>query len=99
MIMFTPLSKEEISEIVELQFKSIAGMLEKHQVQIEITKEAIAHIARVGFDPHFGARPVKRAIQQEILTELSKKILAMEVDKSKPIVVDVDNNNNLNFRN
>ena len=98
-IMFTPLTKDEISKIVDLQFKGITSMLEKHQIQIKITKEAVAHIAQAGFDPHFGARPVKRAIQQEILNELSKEILAMKVDKEKAIVVDMDENNNIVFRN
>jgi len=97
-IMFTPLTKEEINAIVELQFKGISSMLEKQQVRLEITRHAIEHIAEAGFDPHFGARPVKRVIRQEILNELSKKILAEEVDKTNPIIVDFDNNQ-LIFRN
>jgi ATP-dependent Clp protease ATP-binding subunit ClpB len=87
-IMFKPLTKDEIHKIVELQVGIIQKMLEKNQIQLRATKKAIQFIATQGFDPQFGARPIKRVIQKNLLNELSKMILEGKVNKDKEIVVD-----------
>ncbi len=87
-IMFLPLSKEEIEEIVNIQIGSIKNMLAQNGIDLQMTDAATAFIASVGYDPEFGARPVKRAIQKYLLNDLSKKILGNEVQKDKPIIVD-----------
>ncbi|MFA8450959.1 MAG: ATP-dependent chaperone ClpB [Bacteroidales bacterium] len=92
-IMFTPLRKEEIREIVKLQFDKVSEVLSKNGYQIEITSKAIDFIAKAGYDPQFGARPVKRVLQRELLNELSKKILSNSIQKEKTIIVDVENDN------
>jgi len=89
-IMFKPLTQDEIREIVKLQFDGVAKMLKDQGVEIGISEEAVDHLSRVGFDPLFGARPIKRAMQRFILNDLSKKLLAEEVDKEKPVHVDFD---------
>lgn len=98
-IMFTPLNRKEIEQIVELQMKSIQKMLAPNGIAIEYTPKAISLLADEGFDPEFGARPVKRVIHRQILNRLSKDILAQKVDKERPIVIDVDANGELSFRN
>src|SRR5574344_1637380 len=97
-IMFTPLTKEQIANVVRLQINSVRNMLEPQGVTLEVTDAAIDYLAEVGFDPEFGARPVKRAIQRYMLNDLSKKLLAEEVDRSKPITIDA-NDNGLIFKN
>jgi ATP-dependent Clp protease ATP-binding subunit ClpB len=97
-IMFTPLTKEQIANVVRLQINSVRNMLEPQGVTLEVTDAAIGYLAEVGFDPEFGARPVKRAIQRYMLNNLSKKLLAEEVDRSKPITIDA-NGNGLIFKN
>ena len=87
-ITFTPLTKEQISDVVRLQMKRVSEMLEPQGIRLEITPQAIAYLAEEGYDPDFGARPVKRAIQQFVLNDLSKKLLADEVDRDKPITID-----------
>jgi ATP-dependent Clp protease ATP-binding subunit ClpB len=87
-IMFLPLSESEIKQIVSLQIKGIQKMLAGNGVTLELTEAAMQFIATAGYDPEFGARPVKRAIQRYLLNDLSKKLLAQEVDREKPIVVD-----------
>ena len=87
-IMFTPLTEKEIAEVVRLQLNSVKKMLEPQGFTLDVTPQAIAHLAEAGFDPEFGARPVKRAIQHEVLNTLSKKLLAEEVDRDKPIIID-----------
>ena len=87
-ITFTPLTKEQISDVVRLQMKRVSEMLEPQGIRLEITPQAIAYLAEEGYDPNFGARPVKRAIQQFVLNDLSKKLLADEVDRDKPIIID-----------
>ena len=87
-IMFQPLNEAEVKQIVENQLKAAQMMLDKNGVRIEFSMKAVDHIARVGFDPQFGARPIKRVIQREVLNELSKIILADKVDKGSVIVVD-----------
>ncbi len=88
-IMFLPLDKEEIERIVLLQVNGIRKMLSENGVTLELTDDAVHFIASTGYDPEFGARPVKRAIQRYLLNDLSKKLLAQEVDSSRPIHVDV----------
>ena len=90
-IMFTPLNEEEIEQIVRLQVAAVGKLLEENDVALEVTDEAIRFIAAAGFDPEFGARPIKRAIQRYLLNDLSKQLLAGSVDKSKPIKVDAQN--------
>lgn len=98
-IMFTPLNRNEIEEIVDLQMKSIQKMLAPNGITLEYTPKAVSLLADEGFDPEFGARPVKRVIHRQILNRLSKDILAQKVDKERPIVIDVDANDELTFRN
>ena len=88
-IMFKPLSRKEIHGIVKLQFDRVKQMLAKNGIRLEITEEAITKLAAMGYDPQFGARPLKRVIQREVLNELSKMILAGKVNAEKPIRVDV----------
>jgi ATP-dependent Clp protease ATP-binding subunit ClpB len=87
-ITFTPLTKEQIADVVRLQMKKVTEMLEPQGIRLECTPQAIAYLAEQGYDPDFGARPVKRAIQQYVLNDLSKKLLADEVDREKAIIVD-----------
>jgi ATP-dependent Clp protease ATP-binding subunit ClpB len=88
-IMFLPLGRNEIHNIVKLQFERIVQRLHSQGIKIEMTDAAVVWIASIGFDPHYGARPVKRVLQQYVLNDLSKKILAGSIDKVKAIVVDV----------
>ena len=97
-ITFTPLTKEQIADVVRLQMKKVTEMLEPQGIRLECTPQAIAFLAEEGYDPDFGARPVKRAIQQFVLNDLSKKLLADEVDRTKPIIID-DFGDGLVFRN
>ena len=90
-IMFKPLSKAEIKDIVKLQFEIVRKMLEKNGVHLEITERAIEKLAKIGYDPQFGARPLKRVMQRKVLNELSKMILAGKVQKDQKIVIDVEN--------
>ncbi len=89
-IMFTPLNEKEIEEIVGLQVKGIKKMLSTNGVTLEVTPAALHYLAEEGYDPEFGARPVKRVIHRMVLNRLSKDILAQKVDKYKPIIIDVD---------
>ena len=89
-IMFTPLNEEEIEQIVRLQIENVKSLLKESEVSLEVTDNAIRFIAKAGFDPDFGARPVKRAIQSHLLNDLSKQLLAGAVDKQNPIRVDSD---------
>uniref|UniRef100_UPI0026DF411B AAA family ATPase n=1 Tax=uncultured Duncaniella sp. TaxID=2768039 RepID=UPI0026DF411B len=88
-IMFTPLNEKEIEEIVGLQIASVRKMLERNGVTLEVTPAALHYLAEEGYDPEFGARPVKRVIHRLVLNQLSKDILAQKVDRDKPIVIDV----------
>jgi ATP-dependent Clp protease ATP-binding subunit ClpB len=92
-IMFTPLNRSEIHEIVRLQFAMIAERLKKNGYDIEITDAAVDWIADAGFDPQFGARPIKRMMQKFLLNDLSKDILAGKISADHPIIVDVTNGN------
>ena len=87
-ITFTPLTQEQIADVVRLQMKKVTDMLEPQGIRLETTEAAIKFLAQEGYDPDFGARPVKRAIQQLVLNDLSRKILADEVNREKPIIID-----------
>ena len=89
-IMFTPLDEKEIEEIVGLQIKSIQKMLAKNGITLEVTPKALHFLAEEGYDPEFGARPVKRVIHRMVLNQLSKDILAQKVDRERPIIIDYD---------
>jgi ATP-dependent Clp protease ATP-binding subunit ClpB len=97
-IMFQPLTHPEVRKIVELQLRNIQKTLEKSSIKLTITKKAVDLIATIGFDPQFGARPIKRIIQKALLNELSKMILEEKVDKTSEIVVD-EKNGKLIFKN
>ena len=97
-ITFTPLTKDQIADVVKLQIKKVTDMLEPQGIKLECTPQAISYLAEQGYDPDFGARPVKRAIQQYVLNDLSKKLLADEVDRTKPIIID-EFGDGLVFRN
>jgi ATP-dependent Clp protease ATP-binding subunit ClpB len=97
-IMFEPLSREDVTNIVKIQFRQIAKRLEEQNISIRATDEAIDWLAQLGYDPHFGARPVKRMLQKQILNELSKQLLADKIDKNKEIIVDMFENQ-IVFRN
>ena len=97
-IMFLPLTQSEIADVVRLQMNGVSRMLEAQGLKLEATPQAIDFLAREGYDPEFGARPVKRAIQQLVLNELSRRILAEEVSRDKPIIID-EFGDGLVFRN
>ena len=97
-IMFQPLNKPQIEQIVRLQINGIRKMLEENGVTLQLSDQAINFIATAGYDPEFGARPVKRAIQRYLLNDLSKKLLSQEVDRTKPIIVE-RSSDGLMFRN
>ena len=97
-IMFLPLTKDEIAQVVSLQMNAVKKMLEPQGFTLNVTDAAIRYLADAGYDSEFGARPVKRAIQRLVLNDLSKKILAEEVSREKPIVIDA-NGAGLQFRN
>lgn len=98
-ITFKPLTQEQIAEVVELQMKRVKKMLEPQGFELLWTPAAIQYLAKVGYDPEFGARPVKRAIQDYVLNDLSKKILAEEVSREKPITIDYSEANGIEFKN
>ncbi len=97
-IMFTPLNEAEIEEIVGLQVKSIRKMLATNGITLEVTPAAIHYLAEEGFDPEFGARPVKRVLHRLVLNRLSKDILAQTVNRDQPIIIDADDSG-LVFKN
>ena len=98
-ITFKPLTKEQIGQVVELQMNRVKKMLAPQGFELRWTPAAIQYLAEVGYDPEFGARPVKRAIQDYVLNDLSKKILAEEVSREKPIVIDHTKDDGLTFKN
>jgi ATP-dependent Clp protease ATP-binding subunit ClpB len=98
LIMFLPLSKAQIRDVVKLQIDGINRLLKDSDVNLQVTDKAIDFIADAGFDPEFGARPVKRVLQRYLLNELSKELIAQRVDKSKPVIVDTDGEK-LTFKN
>jgi ATP-dependent Clp protease ATP-binding subunit ClpB len=98
-IMFRPLSEKDIRKIVDIQVELIRKRLEEAGVKIEIADAARTRLAKLGFDPQFGARPLKRVMQREILNELSKQILAGKVHKDSVIFVDIKNKTDFIFEN
>ena len=98
-ITFKPLTKEQIASVVELQMNRVKKMLEPQGFDLRWTSSAIQYLAEVGYDPEFGARPVKRAIQDYVLNDLSKKILAEQVSREMPITIDYTAENGLVFEN
>ena len=97
-ITFQQLTQEQIADVVRLQMKRVTDMLEPQGIRLETTDAAISYLAQEGYDPEFGARPVKRAIQQLVLNDLSRKILADQIDREKPIIID-EFGDGLVFRN
>ena len=97
-IMFTPLNEAQIRQIVSLQLDSVTKMLAKNGITLQYTDAAVGLLASAGYDPEFGARPVKRAIQNLVLNQLSKDIIGQRVNRDKPIVVDA-NDGSIVFRN
>ena len=86
--MFEPLSQEDIERIVDIQMKSLAKMLAHNGIELQYTDSARKYIATIGYDAMYGARPVKRVVQREVVGELSKRILAGEVNRDRPITID-----------
>ena len=97
-ITFQQLSQQQIADVVRLQMKRVADMLKPQGITLQITEPAVSYLAQEGYDPEFGARPVKRAIQNLVLNDLSRKILADQVDRTKPIIID-EFGDGLVFRN
>lgn len=97
-IMFTPLNEREIQDIVGIQVNSIKKMLSTNGVNLEVTPSALSYLAKEGYNPEFGARPVKRVLQRMVLNRLSKDILAQKVDREHPIIIDAKDDE-LIFRN
>ena len=97
-IMFTPLTEKQIRDIVGLQISQVHAMLSANGIDLRVTDDAIDYIAQEGFDPQFGARPVKRALQRLVLNELSKAIIAGKINHTQPVIVELQNGE-LKFRN
>jgi ATP-dependent Clp protease ATP-binding subunit ClpB len=98
-IMFRPLSRKDIRKIVNIQFGLISKLMAENGIRMEISDKALDYLAKVGFDPQFGARPLKRVIQREILNELSKQILAGKVNKDDLIAIDINEEGKMEFLN
>lgn len=98
-IMFNPLSRDEVKEIVILQFKGIQKSLKEMDIELNATDEAIDWLSQLGYDPQFGARPLKRVLQKKVLNELSKFILAGKVSKDSSILLKCNDKNELFFEN
>lgn len=99
LIMFRPLSREDLRKIVEIQFNIIRKRLEENEIRVEISDKAKQQLAIWGYDPQFGARPLKRVLQREILNELSKEILSGNIHKDSVVAIDVDANGKIEFMN
>jgi ATP-dependent Clp protease ATP-binding subunit ClpB len=91
-IMFSPLTKKEVKQIVTIQFQSVVDKMQKQGVALTASEEALEWMAEMGYDPQFGARPIKRVIQKSVLNELSKLLLAGKVEKNTQLVLDVFDN-------
>lgn len=98
-IMFAPLDRSQIRDIVRLQFDQISAMLDKNGIRLTITPEATDWLSQLGYDPQFGARPLKRVMQKRVLNELSKQILSGSISNEDRIEIDIDTNHNFTFRN
>jgi ATP-dependent Clp protease ATP-binding subunit ClpB len=88
--MFSPLTREEITQVVEIQFAGVRKMMEGNGMALTVTPAAVEHIAALGFDPQYGARPIKRVIQKLVLNELSRMILSGKIDRDSEIEIDVE---------
>jgi ATP-dependent Clp protease ATP-binding subunit ClpB len=99
LIMFTPLSREEVREIVDLQFKGIQKVLQEMGITLNATEEALDWLGELGYDPQFGARPLKRVMQKRILNDLSKQILADKVIKDAEIMLKLSPKKEFIFEN
>jgi len=97
--MFQPLTRAEVRGIVELQFNELKKMLKQNEIVLTATEAAIDWLAQLGYDPQFGARPLKRVMQKKVLNELSKQILAGKVNKEDHIEVDVNKKHEFVFKN
>ncbi len=97
-IVFTPLDREEVKQIVRLQFEMVKSMLLKNEISIELSETAVNYLGNAGFDPQFGARPIKRVLQREVLNKLSKRILSESIASNQKILIDVEDGD-LVFRN
>jgi ATP-dependent Clp protease ATP-binding subunit ClpB len=98
-ILFTPLNREEIRQIVELQIASLQKLLEEKEIHLTVSEAALDWLGQLGYDPQFGARPLKRVLQRKVVNELSKKILSGDIQLDTKILLDLDNKNNLQFVN
>jgi ATP-dependent Clp protease ATP-binding subunit ClpB len=98
-IMFKPLEKSEIGEIVKLQINNLIAQLSDNDVTLKVTDEALNYISKIGYEPEYGARPLKRVIQKFVLNELSKEILAGNIQKNSKILIDFERNQNIVFKN
>ena len=97
-IIFSPLNESQIRDVVSLQIAGIHKMLENNGIDLRVTDDAISYIAKEGYDPQFGARPVKRALQRLVLNELSKSIISGRIDQKRPVIVEL-RDGELHFRN
>lgn len=98
-IMFTSLNREEIRQIVQLQTQQLSALLAEKDIHLEFSEAAIDWLGQLGFDPQFGARPLKRVLQRKVVNELSKQILSSEIQRDTKILVDIDNKNQITFVN
>jgi ATP-dependent Clp protease ATP-binding subunit ClpB len=98
-IMFRPLSKKDVRKIVDIQFRQIQRRLEESGIKLEASSKVLDFIARIGFDPQFGARPLKRVFQREVLNELSKEILAGHLDRNGIVGIDLGSDDKIEFIN
>lgn len=98
-IMFSPLTRDEINGIVKLQFNHVQKLLLENDIKIQATTKALEWLAELGYDPQFGARPLKRVMQKKLLNELSKQIIGGKINKEDHILIELDKNKNFIFSN
>lgn len=98
-LMFQPLNRDEVKEIVKIQFNKLQEMLAKNDITITATDDAIDWLSQLGFDPQFGARPLKRVMQKKVLNELSKQILSAQINKEDIIELNINKNKDFVFKN
>ncbi len=87
--MFNPLDKDMVAEIVKIQISILAKKLKEKDIELHLSNEGLHWLTEMGYDPQFGARPIKRVIQKEVLNELSKQLIAGTIDRTEPIILDV----------
>ena len=98
-IMFRPLSQDNMRQIIDIQFRLIQDRLAENGIEIEATNDALAHLAELGFDPQFGARPLKRVLQREVLNQLSKEILAGNINRDSVVGIELGDDQQIRFIN